>query len=196
MSSRRPNSLRIRKKKGKLAGHQTDSEMAERHWASLNTVPSNAREMGPGARRDALDDGARGTTAEGRRMPKLWTDAEAREFLDKQLSAGARSEEEWADAPAIAAWDAAFESLRDFFHVDTPMQRYAGPGYVEIDDDVAEREWVETKPGDPEPFPMSWKEYRRILERMPKSGGSKKKLPKVKLFAAPVEMEVKMEEID
>jgi hypothetical protein len=35
-----------------------------------------------------------------------------------------------------------------------------------------------------------------MLRLMPKSGGSKKTLPKLKLFATPVKMEFKMEEVD
>ncbi|KAJ7900454.1 hypothetical protein B0H13DRAFT_2336657 [Mycena leptocephala] len=171
----------IRKKKRKLAACQTDGE-PERHWASLNSLPTNAREMGPGARRDCLDD-------HFSVLPEHSTTASERPHL----------QDDWTNTAAIAAWDAAFEGLRDFCDVDAPMQSgddMSEAGYVEIDGDVPEREWVEAKPGDPEPFPMSWKEYRKILLRMPKSSGSRKKLPKVKLFAAPVEMEVKMEEID
>lgn len=66
---------------------------------------------------------------------------------------------------------------------------------MEIDAEELEREWVEFKPGDPEPFPMSCEQYQRMLVLMPKSSTSKKRLPKLKLFATP-EMEVKMEEID
>lgn len=35
---------------------QTDGEAPERGWADINPVASSTREMGPGSRRDTLDD--------------------------------------------------------------------------------------------------------------------------------------------
>ncbi|KAJ7892460.1 hypothetical protein B0H13DRAFT_2340154 [Mycena leptocephala] len=157
-----------------------DSESAERSWASLDSPSISAREMGPGARRNSLDEHCRvrAATAERRRL---------QENCPKQ--------EEWMDAVAIAAWNAAFESIHNFYDLDAPCHDNNEPGYVEIDSEELEREWVESKPGDPEPFPVSCEQYQRMLALMPKSGTSKKRLPKIKLFATP-EMEVKMEEID
>jgi hypothetical protein len=122
MSTRHPNIVRILKKKSKLAAGQSDGE-PERHWASLHPPPTNAREMGPGARRDCLDD----------HFSARWTDAERHDFLAEHLTTASERphlQDDWTNTAAIAAWDAAFEGLRDFYDVDTPMQRYVLPSLL------------------------------------------------------------------
>lgn len=82
----------------------SDSESAERSWASLSPPSTSARELGPGLRRNPLDDG------NWSNWSTLAVKAERR-----CLQETSHKLEEWTDAAAIASWDAAFEGLRDFY---------------------------------------------------------------------------------
>lgn len=90
-------------------GLQMDSESAERDWASLNSPSISAREMGPGARRNTLNEHC-----------SMWAATAER----RRLQENCPKQEEWTNAAAIAAWDAAFESIRSFYDLDASMQRY------------------------------------------------------------------------
>ncbi|KAJ7805097.1 hypothetical protein B0H14DRAFT_3091667 [Mycena olivaceomarginata] len=127
---------------------QTDGEAPERGWANANPLARSTKEMGPGSRRDTLDDhfndwNHKKIIAMGKKMevavPEMVKTREA--LADLEESLGTKVVEEWT-AMALR-WEAdiaqpnPFETLRKDMHVAKVRAELAA--------EAAAREWAGTE---------------------------------------------------
>ncbi|KAF8871631.1 hypothetical protein BD779DRAFT_1453711, partial [Infundibulicybe gibba] len=93
---------------------RTDGEAPERGWADANLVASSTREMGPGSRRDTLDDhfGHRNwkkTTEIGlsllRKIGTAISERDERKFMHNQFEAGLHQDDVARWKIELAAWE-------------------------------------------------------------------------------------------